>query len=94
MTDPSKSAVQVTDHAVLRYLERAMGLNIEVVREHILGICVSAASFGAVAVRSEGLKFVIDGNRIVTVEPDSLLPSRTSQKRAIERARQLEENET
>lgn len=94
MIEPPKNTILVTDHAVLRYLERAMGLNIEVVREHILGICVNAASFGAVAVRSEGLKFVIDGNRIVTVEPDSLTPSRTSQKRAMERARQLEENET
>ena len=46
--------VVVTDHAVARYLERAMGLNVEIVREHILTICGTAAAYGAVCVRAEG----------------------------------------
>lgn len=90
MTELSRDAIQVTDHAVLRYLERAMGLNIEIVREHILSICVNAAAFGAVAVRAEGLKFIIDGNHIVTVVPDSNIPSRIGRQRAIERMHELE----
>lgn len=41
---PSKEPVRVSDHCVLRYLERAMGLNVELVREHILSICVAGAT--------------------------------------------------
>jgi hypothetical protein len=70
MMEPSKEPVRVTDHAVLRYLERAMGLKIETVREHILQLCVAPAAFGAVCVRSEGLRFVITDGVVVTVTPD------------------------
>jgi hypothetical protein len=70
MNGPSKEPVRVTDHAVLRYLERAMGLKIETVREHILQLCVAPAAFGAVCVRAEGLRFVITDGVVVTVTPD------------------------
>lgn len=82
-TDP----IIVTDHALVRYLERAMGLNVELVREHILSICGGAAAFGAVCVRAEGLRFEIDGNRICTVTPDHLAPNKTGQALARERMR-------
>ena len=81
---PSKEPIYVTDHAVLRYLERAMGLNTELVRQHIMALCGGAAAFGASCVRAEGLRFEINGTRICTVTPDHTLPSRTG----IERARQ------
>lgn len=87
MIQPSKVPVVVSDHAVLRYLERAMGLNIDLVREHILSICGDAASIGAVCVRAEGLRFEIDGNRICTVTPDHITPNRTGQELAMRRAR-------
>lgn len=87
MNLPSKDPILVTDHCVLRYLERAMGLNIEVVREHILSICGGAAAFGAVSVRVEGLRFEIAGNRIVTVTPDQLSPNRTGRALAQEKIR-------
>jgi hypothetical protein len=57
-------------------MERAMGLNIEVVRQHILAICGGAAAFGAVSVRGEGLRFEINNGRICTVTPDHVLPRR------------------
>jgi hypothetical protein len=72
----SKEPIKVTDHAVIRYMERAMGLNTEVVRQHILAICGGAAAFGAVSVRAEGLRFEINHGRICTVTPDHSLPSR------------------
>lgn len=75
----SKEPIRVTDHAVLRYLERAMGLNIDIVRQHILAICGGAAAFGAISVRAEGLRFEIRDGKICTVTPDHLMPSRTSQ---------------
>lgn len=83
----SKEDVVVSDHAILRYLERGMGLNINIVREHILSICGDAAAFGAVCVRAEGLRFEIDGNRICTVTPDHVTPNRTGQELAMRRAR-------
>ena len=83
----SKESIVVTDHAILRYLERGMGLNINIVREHILSICGDAAAFGAVCVRAEGLRFEIDGNRICTVTPDHITPNRTGREMAMRRAR-------
>lgn len=83
----SKEAVVVTDHALIRYLERVMGLNVEIVREHIHAICGGAAAFGAVCVRAEGLRFEIDGNRICTVTPDHITPNRTGQDLAMRRMR-------
>jgi hypothetical protein len=72
----SKEPIRVTDHAVLRYLERAMGLNVEIVREHISQVCSTPAAFGAVCVRAEGLRFEIRNNAIVTVAPGGAEPSR------------------
>lgn len=79
--EPSKEPLRVTDHACLRYLERAMGLNVEVVREHILQICSGPAAFGAVSVRTEGVKFEIAGGAVITVLPDQGRPSKTARER-------------
>ncbi len=69
----SKEPVRVTDHAVLRYMERAMGLNVEGVREHIANLCAAPAALGATALRlaAEGVKFEINNNAVVTVVPDT-----------------------
>ncbi|MDB5552822.1 MAG: hypothetical protein JWL86_2806 [Rhizobium sp.] len=80
--EPSKEPLRVTDHAVVRYLERAMGLNVEVVREHILQICSGPAAFGAVCVRTEGVKFEIAGGAVVTVVPDQRGPSKSARDRS------------
>lgn len=82
---PSREPIRVTDHAVCRYLERVMGLNIEMVREHIAGVCAGPAAFGAVCVRSEGHRFEIVNNTVTTVSPDSMFPDKTSRGRAQER---------
>lgn len=67
----SKEPVRVTDHAVIRYLERAMGLNIEIVRDHIASLCAGSAAYGATALRAEGVKFEIVNGAVTTVVPDS-----------------------
>lgn len=87
--EPSKEPVRVTDHCVLRYMERAMGLNVEIVREHILSICSSSAAFGAVCVRSEGMRFEIVENRIVTVVKDHVMPSNLTRERNRRRIREI-----
>lgn len=84
-----REPVRVTEHAIVRYLERAMGFNIEAVREHIAGICGAAAAAGAVCVRSEGLRFEITNNTVTTIVPDRQNPSLTGRERsqrAIERS--------
>lgn len=88
MKPPSKETLIVTEHAICRYLERAYGFNIEAIREHIAGICAAPAAFGAVCVRAEGVRFEISDNRVVTVSPDGLIPSRIGQRLAVERGRQ------
>jgi hypothetical protein len=62
--------IRISDHAVLRYMERAMNLNVEIVRDHIASICAGPAAIGAVCVRSEGLRFQIVNNAVTTVAPD------------------------
>lgn len=67
--------IHVTDHAVLRYLERAHGLDVDAVRRHLAGRVVTGARLGAVGVTIENVKLVLhhrDGEtNVVTV----LLPS-------------------
>ena len=81
MFNINEQPVEVTDHCVVRYLERAMGLNLDLVRDHIRSICQGAASFGATSVRAEGLRFEIANHRVVTVTPDGIAPSRTTRER-------------
>lgn len=68
-TSPQKgggSAV-VTDHAVLRYLERAHGLDVEFFRRHIAGLVASGITHGATGVLVENVKIVLVENKVVTV---------------------------
>ena len=48
-----------------------MGLNVEIVREHIAALCNGPAGFGATALRSDGVRFEIVNNAVVTVVPDT-----------------------
>lgn len=57
----------VTDHAVLRYLERAHGLDVEHFRAHIRELVTLGAAAGATGVIVEGVKFVLEGDTVVTV---------------------------
>lgn len=77
----SKDPVAVTDHACLKYIERQMGLNVELVRRHIFGICATPAAFGCSSVRAEGVRFIIHNMKVITVTPDTAAPNKTSQQR-------------
>jgi len=65
--------LHVSDHAVLRYLERGHGVDIEAVRRHLAGYAVGAAELGAVAMRVENVRLFLrenalgDGRVLVTV---------------------------
>jgi hypothetical protein len=57
---------RVTDHAVLRYLQRVHGVDVELVRETI-GAAVAHALPGTTHVHAGGLRFVMRGGQVVTV---------------------------
>jgi adenylosuccinate lyase len=58
----------VTDHALLRYLERVHGVDVAAMKAHILTDNVTAAIHaGASSVIMDGVRFVIKGNALVTV---------------------------
>lgn len=78
---------RVTDHAVLRYLERVRGFDVEAVRRHIAITCAAAASAGAANLKAEGVRFAIDNGAVVTVMPNGTGPSRTHLERAAAKVR-------
>jgi hypothetical protein len=49
----------VTDHAVLRHLERRLGFDVEAVRAEIEAICRRGADRGAETVLHGGLRYVL-----------------------------------
>jgi hypothetical protein len=79
----ANTALRVTDHAVLRYLERVRGLDVEAIRQHIAKVCAGPAAMGASAVRAEGVKFCISSTTktVMTVAPDNQQPSNTQRAR-------------
>lgn len=52
--------VRVSDHAVLRYLERAHGLDVAAVRRHLAGRAATGARLGAVGVTIENVKLLLE----------------------------------
>lgn len=56
----------VTDHAVLRYLERGHGVDIAAIRAHIETLCATGLVEGASAVAVENVKFALLDGRVVT----------------------------
>lgn len=61
-----KPVAHVTDHAVLRYLERAKGMDIAAIRDELGHIVDKAIEMGAGAAVVDGVKYVLDGRTIVT----------------------------
>lgn len=59
--------VNVTDHALVRYLERALGLNMDSARWAIQHATREAVAAGASSVRVGGLTYVIHGDSVVTI---------------------------
>jgi hypothetical protein len=58
----------VTDHAVLRYLERALGLDVEAVRAEVEARVETGLHHGAGKVVVGGMRYVLRDGRVVTVQ--------------------------
>ncbi len=59
-------SVRVSDHAVLRYLERVRGFEIESLRQNIAKRCESAASAGASSITIDGVVLLIEDGVVIT----------------------------
>ncbi len=62
-----RPTVQVTDHAVLRWLERVAGFDITALRDQIAASAEVGIHYGARTVVVSGGKLVLEGEAVVTV---------------------------
>ncbi len=61
----------VSDHAMLCYLERVVGIDVEAHRREIERRVECAVALGASAVISDGYRYVLSDFRVMTVSPAS-----------------------
>ncbi len=61
----------VTDHAVLRYLERMGYVDVEAVRAHIHAETRDAINAGASKITSKGVEYRINHGKVVTLMPSA-----------------------
>jgi hypothetical protein len=78
-----KPVAHVTDHAVLRYLERVKGIDIEAVRLEVGHVVDRAVEMGAGAAIVDGVRYVLNERTIVTVTPVKMVPLRDGRKRRV-----------
>lgn len=57
----------VTDHAVVRYLERVYGVDIKAIRRRIERATVEGRKAGADCQISDGVKYRIAAGRVITI---------------------------
>lgn len=62
--------VRVSDHAVVRFLERVQGVDIDNVRARIAAMCKQAAELGANSAVIRGHRYILNNEgMVVTIEP-------------------------
>lgn len=54
--------IRVTDHAVVRYLERGLGVDVAALRAHLAGLALNAAELAATGCKINGVKLVVDSD--------------------------------
>lgn len=86
-----KPEAYVTDHAVLRHLERVQGIDIEGVRRDLGHKVAAAIRAGAVAIVAEGIRYALVEDRLVSCVPVKSVPQRGRSNRR--RARREEDGE-
>lgn len=62
-----KPVAHVTDHAVLHYLERVKGIDIDAVRVELGHVVDKAIEMGAGAAVVDGVKYILEARTVVTV---------------------------
>lgn len=66
MKNRTEPAPTVSDHALLRWLERRYGFDVAAERRKIEALCDTAIRAGAKVVKVEGVQFVIKNGRVIT----------------------------
>lgn len=66
--------VFISDHALMRYIERVHGIDVEPLRKEIRAIVADAAAAGAARVKRGGFEYVIQDNTVTTVLPAGAKP--------------------
>ena len=61
------SRVHVSDHALLRYLERAQGVDVNAARRAIARTCRVGVEHEAAGVVANGFRFKLKGSTVTTV---------------------------
>lgn len=64
---PTSAIPGITDHAVIRYLERVKGIDIEATRREIAAIVRQGVGLGAQSVILGGMRYRLEGPHVVTV---------------------------
>ncbi|WP_456387913.1 hypothetical protein [Profundibacter sp.] len=82
-----KPATHVTDHALVRYLERVIGFDVDGLRRHIGGIADLGIRHGASGVQSGGFSYKLRGNTVITITPVNYPDKRTDRSRRKVKAR-------
>lgn len=65
-------SVRVTDHAVLRYLERVLGVDVERLRQKMASSCERHQ--GAPCVKVDGARMLIRNETVITTLSDDTVP--------------------
>lgn len=81
-----KPIAHVTDHAVLRHLERVQGIDVEAVRIELGHKVDAAIEAGAVATVSDGIRYVLVEDRLVSCVQVKSAPQRGRANRRRERS--------
>lgn len=76
-----KPVAYVTDHALLRHLERSRGIDVEAIRLELGHIVDKAIEAGARATVSEGIRYVLVEDRLISCVPVKSVPLRDGRKR-------------
>jgi len=66
MKNRTEPAPTVSDHALLRWLQRRYGVDVEAERRKIDTLCDNAIRAGAKTIKVEGVQFVIKNGRVIT----------------------------
>lgn len=74
-------SVIVSDHALVRYLERVHGIDMDFFQRACANECEEAVAMGARAAKIGGHWFLFDGARLTTVLPAGGRPNSQDRKR-------------
>lgn len=76
-----KPRAHVTDHALLRHLERVQGIDIEAMRRELGHKVDAAIEAGATSTVSDGIRYVLVEERLVSCVQVKHVPLRDGRKR-------------